>query len=159
MNNGQGIHSTQPLASGAWTSAGVTISGLDFNLKHDEVINIIGVPANTKVMVKETNNTNDVYSVSMTGNNVAQDLKTTDDSTAKKSVNVANNKKAELVNSFAIDTASKADTLVVTNTLSDVSVTGLIFSIAPFIFLTVAGIILLAVFMHNKRKNKSDNMI
>ena len=159
MNNGNGIHSTQQLTSGAWNSADVTIANLDFNLKHDEIINIIGVPAGTKVMVKETNNTNDVYSVSMLGNGVAQDLKTTDDSTAKKAVSVANNKKAELVNSFDINTSSEADTLTVTNTLRDVSVTGLILSVAPFILLTVAGIVLLAVFMHNKRKNKSDSMI
>lgn len=159
LNNGNGIHSTQQLTSGAWNSADVTIANLDFNLKHDEVINIIGVPAGTKVMVKETNNTNDVYSVSMLGNGVAQDLKTTDDSTAKKAVSVANNKKAELVNSFDINTSSEADTLTVTNTLRDVSVTGLILSVAPFILLTVAGIVLLAVFMHNKRKNKSDSMI
>lgn len=158
VNNGS-THSTERFTSGSWNSNNVTASGLDFNLKHDEFINIIGVPGNTKVMVKETNDTNDVYSVSAVGNGTSLNLKKSTDSTAKTSVNLANAEIAEMVNSMLINTNDTTDTLVVTNTLSDVSVTGLIFSIAPFIFLTVAGIILLAVFMHNKRKNKSDSMI
>ena len=159
LNNGEGIHSTQHLTSGAWNSADVTIANLDFNLKHNEIINIIGVPANTKVMVKETNNTNDIYSVSMIGNNFSKNVKTNDDPALKTSVNVANGKQAILGEGFDINTSTQADTLTVVNTLSDVSVTGLILSVAPFILLTVAGIVLLAVFMHNKRKNKSDSMI
>ena len=158
VNNGS-THSTETFTSGSWNSNNVTAAGLDFNLKHDEFINIIGVPANTKVMVKETNDTNDVYAVSAVGNGTSLNLKKTGDSNAKTSVNLANSEVGEMINSMLINTNDSTDTLIVTNTLSDVSVTGLIFSIAPFIILTVAGIILLAVFMHNKRKNKSDSMI
>ena len=159
INNGESIHSHQNFTTNTWTSNGLTISGMDFNLKHGEIINIIGLPVGTKVVVKETNDTNDIYAVSANGNGSPLTLKNTDGSVTASSVQVEKNGTAELSTGFNINTLTQADTLIVTNTLRDVSVTGLIFSIAPFIILTVAGIILLAVFMHNKRKNKTDNMI
>ncbi|MCR5600749.1 MAG: hypothetical protein K6G33_08420 [Ruminococcus sp.] len=159
VNNNGGTHTHQSFTTNSWASASASIPGIDFKLKHGDIINIIGLPTDTKVVVKETNDLSDIYAVSADGNGTALSLKNSDGSVTGSSIQVEKNGTAELVNGFAINTLSQADKLTVTNTLRDVSVTGLIFSIAPFIFLTVAGIILFAVFMHNKRKNKSDNMI
>ena len=49
--------------------------------------------------------------------------------------------------------------IVFTNTLRDISVTGLLFSIAPFAFITIAGIALLGLFMRNKKDEASENRI
>ena len=60
---------------------------------------------------------------------------------------------------LTIQKTDKGDQIVVTNTLKDISVTGLLFNIAPFAFITAAGAALIGLFMKNKKKKGADNMI
>lgn len=59
----------------------------------------------------------------------------------------------------AFEIRIKSDKIIVTNTLTDISITGLIFEIAPFIFMTAAGVILFIVFLRGRKRNNNNNVI
>jgi ABC-type antimicrobial peptide transport system permease subunit len=124
---------------------------------------IIGLPAGTKVKVTETNDTKDIYSVSVQGNGTPFVMKKGGSDTvnpSNTSVSVGKDETAEMNAAFLIKTLTEnGDQIVVTNTLRDISVTGLLFDIAPFIFITATGIILLALYMNGKRKNDAEHKI
>ena len=135
---------------GAWTLDGATQS-TNLQLQNGDKILITGLPVNTKIKVTETNDTADTYTVS------AKDTDNTalsvNNSTTSVSVNAGTT--AAMDNAFAVDNTTALDKIEFTNTLKDISVTGLMFSIAPFVFITIAGVALLVLVMKN-RKN-SDN--
>ena len=149
---------------GSWDSSGDNMSGsnVDFNLKHGEKISLIGLPKNTVIMVTETNDANDVYSVSASFNGNGKTVQLAD-GTSGGSVSVVKNGTAKLkedpASPFKISLNSESDKVVFTNTLRDVSVTGLLMNIAPFLFITAFGVVLLVLYMRNKKNEHDDNVI
>lgn len=142
---------------GSWTLDGTTDTNLQ--LQHNDYIEIIGLPQNTKITVTETNNTNDTYSVSAKVNDTAVDLKKNGTGDAAASLSVEKNAKAQLSEAKDVNQTSGKDTIEFTNTLKDISVTGLLFNVAPFAFITVAGAGLLGLLMRNKRNSESESKI
>ena len=116
------------------------------------------------IKVTETNDTADTYSVSAT-NLVQPTGNTTDKLTLKngaktgEALSVAKDETAEMSAALEITKTDKGQKIEFTNTLKDISVTGLFLNIAPFIFITAAGVVLITLFMRNKKKDNSDNMI
>ncbi|GEM_PF-999340 len=154
--------------AGAWTLDGNTDTNL--RLQNGDKIVITGLPVKTSIKVTETNNTADTYSVSAT--NLVQPTggdttaaitlkgKAADDTDITgTSLSVAKDKTAEMSAALEITKTDKGQKIVFTNTLKDISVTGLLFNIAPFIFITAAGVVLITLFMRNKKKDNADNMI
>lgn len=138
-------------ATGGWTSTGVTLSDND-------TVEFYGLPAETRVMVKETNNKEEVYTATVSVDGGAKQLVKGAEAAAD-SVKLEKNESAQLSETQRVkDKLSKTE-IVFTNTLTDVSVTGLIFSIAPFVFITAAGIVLLAVYLRSKKKENGDSII
>ena len=137
-------------------------SNVDFKLKHKEKICLIGLPKNTAIMVTETNDTNDVYSVSASfdGNGRQVELA---DGTFGNSVSVVKDGTAKLKENtdapLIAKTNSESDKVVFINNLRDVSVTGLLMNIAPFLFITAFGVVLLVLYMRNKKNEHDDNII
>ena len=163
INNGD-IHSlTNLTTTGTWDSNDVTIAGIDFKLKYGDMISLIGLPAGTKIMVTETNDTEDVYSVSAVFNDTAKPLVNSDASKKGPSISIPKNDTASLDTSdnvsYPISMETSSDKVIITNTLRDVSVTGLLFDIAPFLFITGAGIFLFTLYLRNKKETDADNMI
>lgn len=147
INDGATHSVTNFTASSTWNSADVTISNIDFKLKHGEMISLIGLPAGTKVTVLETNDTEDVYSVSASFNGNPKNVKNSDNSKTGPAVSIPKNDTASLDDFYLINTMTESDKVIVTNTLRDVSVTGVLLNIAPFLFITGAGILLCILYL------------
>jgi len=163
INDGA-IHSLTSLTTaGKWDSNDVNIAGIDFKLKYGDMISLIGLPAGTKVMVTETNDTEDVYSVSAVFNDTAKPLVNSDASKIGSSISIPKNDTASLDTSnntsYPITMELTSDKVIITNTLRDVSVTGLLLDTAPFLFITSAGIFLFTLYLRNKKETDTDNMI
>ncbi|MBP3760145.1 MAG: hypothetical protein J6I55_01485 [Ruminococcus sp.] len=163
-------------ANGTWildgspSTSDSSAASANLKLQNGDKIVITGLPVKTSIKVTETNDTADTYSVSAT--NLVQP--TGGDTTAAinfkgktannedidvTSLSVAKNNTAEMSAALEITKTDKGQKIVFTNTLKDISVTGLLFNIAPFIFITAAGVVLITLFMRNKKKDNSDNMI
>ncbi len=151
--------------SGAWTLDGSTAS-TNLQLQNGDKILITGLPVGTKITVTETNNTDDVYTVSATNLKQAAEtgtdaitLKIKDGEQTGTSLSVDSKKAAEMNAALEIKKSDAGDVIVFTNTLKDISVTGLLFSIAPFAAITAAGALLLGLFMKNKKRGEDKNRI
>ena len=144
--------------AGTWSLDG-TAANNDLQLQNGDKILITGLPAGTTIKVTETNDTTDTYTVSATYNNNVQNLKLNDTGTAAASVKVASTEYAEMNAAVAVNSTATKDTIVITNNLKDISVTGLLFSVAPFVFITAAGVVLLVLFMRNKKDSDNKSKI
>ena len=149
-------------ADGEWALNGNTAS-TNLQLQNGDKILITGLPVGAQIVVKETNNTKDTYSVSAhingTDDEAAVDVKIGEEGTPAKSLSAAKDAEVELAAAANVNKTDSRDVIVFTNTLRDISVTGLLFSIAPFAFITIAGIALLGLFMRNKKDEASENRI
>ena len=142
--------------AGAWTLDGATAS-TNLQLQNNDKILITGLPVNTKIKVTETNDTDDTYSVSAKDeSNVALTLNS---STSPVSVAAGGTAAMTADAEYPLNNTAALDKIEFTNTLKDISITGLLFNVAPFAFITVAGAALLGLFMKNKRNSESENKI
>lgn len=145
--------------AGLWTLDGNAANPAnDLRLRSGDKIVITGLPANTKLKAAETNDTDDRYSVSASGNGSSLTLKDDVNNTGE-SLAVGNNGTAELNAEYSVQTNSTTDKIVFTSTLRGVSVTGFLFNIAPFVFITIAGVGLLVLVMRNKKSSDSKSKI
>ncbi len=140
--------------TGAWTLDGATAS-TNLQLQNGDKILITGLPVNTKIKVTETNDTSDTYSVSAKDTDNA--ALSVNGSTTSVSVNAGAT--AAMNDVFAVDNTTALDKIEFTNTLKDISVTGLMFSIAPFVFITIAGVALLVLVMKNRKSSDNKSKI
>ena len=145
-------------ATGAWKLDGAD-ADTNLQLQKGDKIMITGLPAGTYIKVTETNDTADTYAVSVSCDDTVQSLRVNDTDTTGSSVSVASNQKAEMVNAVDVNTQTNNNRIVFTNTIRDVSITGLLFDIAPFIFITAAGVVLLVLFMRNKKYSDNKSKI
>ncbi len=140
---------TEKQASVASTvTLGTAAASSEINLKNGETCLITGLPAGTKVQVTEFNNTGDTYTVSVKHND--ED---------KNTVKAAANQTAGMPGTENVDKTESKDVIEFTNELNDISVTGLLFSIAPFAFIAAAGAALLGLFMRNKKNGNTEDRI
>lgn len=134
-----------------WTYGTVdTASGTTYTLKlkDSETFTINGLPKDTMLKVTELNDTSDTYTVTATDNSGSIGL--------TKS-NPAKGETAALSSVVDIDNTTVKDTITFTNTLKDISVTGVLFAVAPFAVIVLAGIVFFVMFMKNKKKNSSES--
>ena len=142
-----------------WSSENADTGAVDFNLKHGEMISLIGVPAGTKILAGEQNDTEQVYTVSVTHNGNAKALVNGDGTVTGNSISLQENDTASLAEAQPIDLNSESTKVVFVNGLTEISVTGLAFDIAPFLFMTATGVFLLVFFLRSRRKSGHDNVI
>ena len=134
--------------SGSSWTYGTLANTSTLKLKDGETFTINGLPKDTMIKVTELNDTADTYTVTATGNSASLGL--------TKS-NPANGETAAMSTAFDIDNSNTKDTITFTNTLKDISVTGVIFIIAPFAAIVLAGMIFFVMFMKNKKKNNGES--
>lgn len=142
-------------ANGSWTLDGITDTTTGLALGQNDEIVLLGLPAGTKIKVTEKNDTGDIYTASAKGtDNAAVNLKSgTADAAA--SVVVSPDATAEMNAVYDID---GTETITFTNSMKDISVTGLLFSVAPFIIITGAGAVLIVMVIRG-RKRRNDNEV
>ena len=141
--------------SGAWASS-------DLKLKDGDSFMIVGLPAGTSIQVSETNNTADVYTVTAQLNKGAEGYGATYlDEKQVKSQESNGMAKAELINNKDASNPAKpvVDVIHFTNTLEEISPTGLLFMIAPFAAMLAFGVVMITLFVKNKKRDESDDMI
>lgn len=150
--------------TGTWTLDGSTDTTLQ--LQNDDKILITGLPVKTSIKVTETNDTADKYTVSATKLKQPTGTATeTEPITLKSgsatgtSLSVAGGATAEMNAALELIKEDGNDKIVFTNTLKDISVTGLLFNIAPFAFITAAGAVLFGLFMKNRKYSDTESKI
>jgi hypothetical protein len=142
-------------ADGSWTLDGITDTSTGLILGQNDEIVLVGLPAGTKIKVTEKNDTGDIYTASAKGtDNTALNLKS-GTAAAAASVAVSPDATAEMNAVYDID---GTETITFTNSMKDISVTGLLFSAAPFIIITGAGAVLIVMVIRN-RKRRNDNEV
>ena len=148
--------------AGAWTLDGSTDAALQ--LQNGDKIVITGLPVKTSIKVTETNDTADKYTVSAT--KLEQPTGTDTEAITLKSgsvtgasLSVAGGATAEMNDALELKKTDANDQIVFTNTLKDISVTGLLFNIAPFAFITAAGAVLFGLFMKNRKYSDTESKI
>ena len=145
--------------TGSWTLDGNSADPAnDLQLRSGDKIVITGLPADTRLKAAETNDTDDTYMFSAVGNGVSLTLKD-DDGTIDKSLAVGNNGTAEMNDRLDVRSNDTTDKIVFTGTLKSVSITGLMFSISPFVFITIAGVGLLVLVIRNKKSSDSKSKL
>lgn len=141
--------------TGDYTAADLVIGtknsfdGTEIQLKDDDTVTFIGLPASTTATITETNDTADLYTVTAADvNNVALTMSET--SSGSKVYTTA-------ANAVTIGTTagSETNTVVVTNTLEEVSPTGVIVRYAPYIIMLGAAVALVVLVNKSKRHNEA----
>lgn len=142
---------------GSWTLDGIADAETGLQLRHNDEITIIGLPADTTIKVTEKNDTGDIYIASAKDNNsTALQLKVGEADAADSAV-ISPDEQAAMNAAYSIDGTK---TITFTNNMKDISVTGLLFSIAPFIIITAAGAgLILLVIRSRKQKNGENEVI
>ena len=146
--------------AGATTSAGVgenVVSGL--KLGNGKTITLAGLPANVKVAVKETNGNPATYNVSVA------DTSGTALSLDKTSIKTDESAgfTAQAISAYAGTESTKPAASLVettfTNKLVDISVTGVLFMVAPFVLMIAAGVFFITVIARSRKRESAENVI
>ena len=130
-------------------------------LKDGEFIYVYGVPGKeaasstgtTTALVKEFNDTAEVYTVSATYNDTAKQVKT-DTAAAADSVQMKASEKAEYNEAQTLQIASVQDVAVVTNKLNAISPTNVVMRFAPYLF--ILGGAMLLLFASRRRRSEQE---
>lgn len=152
--------STNLANNGSWVLGDATTTPASSVLKFQDGdgILITGLPAGTKVTVKEYNDTNDTYKASAKDesnaalnmdNTVASGSATTNAAT----VDVASAQKGSLHEVKDVDCTTSKDIVAIINTIDTISPTGVVLRVAPYAIMLGAGIILFIIL--KVRKNKA----
>ena len=123
-------------------------------LKNNETYTVTGLPKNVTVDVKETNNTYDIYSLTTkTENGKATDLSAYE--LAPEAFTNLNGIKVNSGNESKV--VATNDTVVTfTNELVEVSPTGVVLRVAPFVGIMGAGLFLLLIAKRSKKDEDED---
>lgn len=139
--------------SGTSIAKGTNSASSTLTLKHGDYVKFVGVPSNTSsalsIDVTEWNNTPDKYTPSVAATN---------GSPALVSSSALDTGASASLTTFDLKTNDAAGQIItITNTISEISPTGLAFRIAPYVLMLAAGVSLIVLFI--KRKRETTDMI
>lgn len=120
-------------------------------LKHGDAITFVGLPMTTTATITEKDTTVDVYTATAKANTsagTAQDLTLTHDGTNKTWAT-----STAVTNESGTDTVA-SNTVTFTNTLTEVSPTGVVLRVAPYALMLGVGLFL--VLFSRRRKNQAE---
>ncbi|MBO4241768.1 MAG: hypothetical protein J5883_00625 [Clostridiales bacterium] len=137
--------------TGDYTAADLVIGttnsfdGTQITLKHGDTVTFVGLPVTTTATITETNDTSDLYEVTAADVNGALALTESNKvySTAADAVTIGQT------------AGSEDNTVTFTNTLEEVSPTGVIVRYAPYIIMIGAALALVVLVNKSKRHNEA----
>jgi len=135
------------VSGGTTTGVGKIGTKISTGLADDKTITLKGLPANTKVTVTETNDTDEVYKVTV--KEATGDLTIVDAANTNKGATQTTAEKA-ITNYTAYNTPVSAPTAAMTSTtftneLDDISITGVAMRVAPYILILATGMVLVLI--------------
>jgi hypothetical protein len=143
---------SKPFLAGEGTTASTSNTSLSATLKHGDTYTIQGLSPKATFSVVETNDTTDLYTVTVAGSSSA--ISVTENAQAKTYAIAAGavstydtDNSASSVNELGDETNYSAVTY--TNTLDEVSPTGLVLRYGPFMILFAAALVILAASKHS----------
>lgn len=135
-------------------------------LQNGEYLALTAVPANCTITVSETNNNDAVYEVTAVDNKTSIKLtsNTIDKTDAGKTTKFKTTDDIGLpLTNYAEDTDAKPTASLTgttfTNTMKDISITGVLFMVAPFALMVAAAGLLIFVVVRSRKRDASDNAI
>lgn len=151
-NQGKAFKSAKGNVATASAATAATTTALSTALKHGETYTIVGLSPKATFSVVETNDTTDLYTVTVAGS--SQAIQVTENASAKTYSIAAGavstydtDNSASSVNDLGDETNYSAVTY--TNTLEEVSPTGLVLRYGPFMILFAAALVILAASKHS----------
>ncbi len=148
---------TKSAASATAPATGTVGTPLLVSLADQGTVKLIGLPANTKVLVTETNNTSDKYKTDIVFPTVAQATVDKNGTIAFAQTDLTNygtNQKTQPTKTPALGTQT-----IFTNTLDSISPTGVVMMVAPYAIMLAAAGFFILVFLKNRRKDESAGTI
>lgn len=162
-----GNTSTNPQESNAYIAlngtTNVVLGGTTKNtIKHGGEIGLYGIPADTTIQVEETNNTYDVYTASATVANgtTAAATKNIDYKAANTATEYTTNVASAALNRTGVAKMTSVESFTAkkvidfTNTISEISPTGVVLRVAPYALMLGVGLFL--VLFMRRRKNQAE---
>ena len=116
-------------------------------MSNADAVTITGIPVGTFVTVKETNDTYDTYTASLTTKTGLDDADM-DDTTLTKDASASLKKAVEITDK------TQKSVIGLTNNLAEVSPTGVVLRVAPYVLMLAAGVVLLV--LARRRKNAKE---
>lgn len=128
-------------------------------LGNEDTITLAGLPANVSVAVKETNGNPATYSVSVADTSgTALSLDKTSIQTSE-SAGFAAQAISAYEGTESTKPAAKLVETTFTNKLVDISVTGVLFMVAPFVLMIAAGVFFITVIARSRKRESAENVI
>ena len=157
-NDGKSYNAAKGNVAAAASAEATAATSLTTSLKHTQTYTIAGLSPHATVAYQETNDTTDLYEVTAAGSTSA--LTVTDDgnkhyAVAAGAVSTYENDNTES-SVAAVGSATNYQAVTYTNTLEEVSPTGLVLRYGAYVFMIAMALALLAVF--RKRENTVDEI-
>lgn len=149
-----GSNATQTALTAAAIGTGGTATVWTPTIADGATINYVGIPCGTTITIYETNDV-----VGVTYNSVSTNAET---NAAAKSIGTSENSNTATINCNATaltaatenHTAAASKVVTFTNTLLQISPTGVVLRVAPYVLMLAAGVVLLV--LSRKRKKAAD---
>lgn len=156
---GQQFFYTDVNGTDATKNTGTVDATLTPELGNSDSVKLNGLPANVSVAVKEKNDNLGTYDVTLTGTGAANPTLSKNKIKQSEEAGFSAVKVSAYTGSESEAPTANLIHSTFTNKLVDISVTGVLFTVAPFVLMIGAAAFLAAVVIRSRKREASENII